>query len=149
DVRTSGKKIPLTQFNAYVTSTGYSIAGGAASFDSTVRWAKEGYTSKSHIALDQLGVGGAEGDSLFSQHFGIPLSLALALMRDTSGRIALDVPVVGDSRGTHVAIGTLVAQALERAILGAITSPLKLLGAIAGLGGKIEGVAPEPIGYTA
>lgn len=143
----NGKALPLQQFNPYVTqAAGYSISGGTLTVGSKARIDPKGYDSTTRVDLDQLGVAGAEGDSLFLQAVGIPLSLALSLLRDIHGNIGLDVPVSGGSRGTQVALGSIVTQALVKAIVGAVMSPLKMLGSVADLAtGKAGALAPEPI----
>jgi hypothetical protein len=146
-VTADGKALPLPQFNPYVMqAAGYSISDGRLTVSTKVRFTPDGYDSKTNLQLDKLGVAGAEGDSLFLQKVGIPLQLALSLLRDPYGKIALGVPVKGGKGGTQVDVGSIVAQALVQAILGAVTSPLKLLGAAGGLlGGGGGAIAPEPI----
>ncbi|HUE30844.1 MAG TPA: DUF748 domain-containing protein [Verrucomicrobiae bacterium] len=141
----SGDRIPLTQFNPYVTASGYSIARGAASFGSRARWETDRYDSETTLRLASLDVAGAQGDSLFAQHFGVPLTLALGLMRDVHGVIALTIPVSGDRRsGAQVGVGAVIAEALRHAIVNALASPLRLIGAVAGGGDKVD-ATPEPI----
>ena len=149
-IEANGKRIPLTQFNPYVTqAAGYSIGRGAATFGVKVRWAASKYDSQNHVELDQLAVAGAQGDSLFLQRFGVPLTLAIGLMQDVHGKIALDVPIRGDrTAGTRVDIGAVVSQALAHAIVNAITSPLKLVGALNLTGDKVANFAPEPIEFA-
>jgi uncharacterized protein DUF748 len=142
-----GKALPLSQFNPYVTqAAGYSISDGRLSVNSKVRWAPDSYDSKTNVELDKLSVAGAEGDSLFFQKVGIPLQLALSLLRDLNGKIALAVPVSGDKSGMRVGLGEVVAQAIVKAIVGAVTSPLKMLGVVADLAAGGGGaLTPEPI----
>ncbi len=141
----SGERIPLTQFNPYVTASGYSIARGAASFGSRARWETNGYDSETSLRLAGLDLAGAEGDSLFAQHFGVPLTLALGLMRDVHGVIALTIPVSGGrTGGAQVDVGAVIAEALRHAIVNALASPLRLIGAVAGGGDKVD-ATPEPI----
>jgi hypothetical protein len=127
-------------------AAGYSISEGRLSVNSNVRWASDTYDSTTEMEFDQLGIAGAEGDSLFLQKVGIPLTLALSLLRDLNGKISLTVPISGDRGGTHVALSEIVAQALVKAIVGAVTSPLRMLGVVADLatGGRAQ-VLPEPI----
>jgi len=142
----NGKQIPLQQFNPYVApAAGYSISEGRLSVTSNARWAPDKYDSTTEMAFDQLGIAGAEGDSLFLQKVGIPLTLALSLLRDLNGKISLTVPVSGDKSGTQVAIRDIIAQALVKAILGAVTSPLKMLGVVADLATGGAPALPEPI----
>src|SRR5205814_2245150 len=141
----SGERIPLTQFNPYVTASGYSIARGAASFGSKARWETERYDSETSLRLAGLDLAGAAGDSLFAQHFGVPLTLALGLMRDVHGVIALTIPVSGDRRGgAQVDVVAVNTEALRHAIVNALASPLRLIGAVAGGDDKVD-ATPEPI----
>ncbi len=147
-ITVDGKALPLSQFNPYVTqAAGYSISDGRLSVNTKARFAPNGYDSKTNLVFDELGVAGAEGDTLFLQKVGIPLQVALSLLRDPYGKISLGVPMRGGKEGTQVDVGAIVAQALVQAILGAVTSPLKLLGAAGGLlaGGGGGALAPEPI----
>src|SRR5690606_3456530 len=59
---------------------------------------------------------------------------------DPAGNISLDVPVAVDEQGTSTGIGSIIAGALRQALVGALTSPLKMLGAVgSGLGGLLGG----------
>lgn len=146
-----GQALSLSQFNPYVAqAAGYSISDGRLSVNSKVRWAPDSYDSETNVEFDNLDIAGAEGDSLFLQKVGIPLELALSLLRDVNGKIALAVPVSGDKSGMHVGLGEIVAQAIVKAILGAVSSPLKMLGAVidlaAGGGGGALNLEPIPSG---
>jgi hypothetical protein len=150
EVAADAKALPLPQLNPYVSgASGYSITRGTFTLDSKVKLDPKGYRADSELAFDDLDVAGAEGDALFADKFGVPLSLALALLRDVSGRIALDVPISGDrSGGARPDLASIVAQALSRALVNALASPLKLLGALSLDGGKVEAFRPEPIGFV-
>jgi hypothetical protein len=101
---------------------------------------------KNDIRLHQFDLAGTEGDSLFEENFGISLSMALALLRDLQGNINLSVPLVVDREGkAQVDVMAAVRSALRRAITGAITSPLKMLGAVAG--GKGAPILPSPVAF--
>ena len=139
-------KLPLAQFNPYVTPTGYGLSDGSLSLESTATVKKDVYKTSTDVVVSQLEVGGSEGESLFQQNFGIPLSVALGLLKDLDGNITLAVPVEGDRGGVRVGLGKIVGQALRSALLGALASPLKLLGAVTA-DGKVK-VAPEPIPFV-
>jgi hypothetical protein len=139
-------KLPLAPFNPYVTPRGYSLAGGTLSFDSRAKLGRDAYDTSTRLVISQLEVGGEEGESLFQKNFGIPLTVALGLLKDLRGDVTLSVPVAGDRTGTRTRLRTLVAQALRKALMGALASPLKLLGAVVG-DGKVEAMAPEPIAF--
>src|SRR5262249_23324139 len=54
------------------------------------------------------------------------------------------IPVEADQQGMKVGVGAIVAGALRSALLGALTSPLKLVGAVV-QGGKVQTMAPPQI----
>jgi hypothetical protein len=113
-----------------------------------VRWNPKNYQSESRLTLQSFTLAGAEGDSLFMQNFGIPLTLALSLMTDVSGKISLGIPVKGDrEKGVSINLGSIVGEALARAIVNAVASPLKLIGAVAMSGDKVGAIAPDPVGF--
>ncbi len=141
-------RLPLAPFNPYAAASGYAIGGGTAHFESRLELRGNGYDSTSKLVLNKLDVRGSEGESLFAAQFGMPLSLALSLLTDLQGNIVLELPIAGDEAGMHVAFGTIIANALSRAILHAVTSPLKLIGAVASIGDKPASLVPPPIVFA-
>jgi hypothetical protein len=141
--------LPLAPFNPYAATTGYGVGGGTAQLESTITLGPGSYDTTSRLVLHRLDVRGGEGDALFTSQFGMPLTLALALMTDLEGDIVLELPIAGDATGMRTGLGTLVGNALARAILNAVTSPLKLIGAVARIGDKPASLAPPPIVFLA
>jgi hypothetical protein len=140
------KDLALQPFNPYATHySPYSIARGALDVTTKATFGKGAYDAKTALALRKFDLGGKEGDSLFRQQFGIPIEVALALLRDIEGKISLDIPVEGDQRGARVSVMDLAAQALRKALVNALASPLKLVGAA--FGGKEGATAPAPIAF--
>lgn len=138
--------VALTPFNPYASAySSYGIGGGSLTVTTKASFSSGGYKADNTIVLHDLDVTGVQGDSLFQQNFGIPLTVALALLRDMSGNITLAVPIAADKSGMQVGIGTIVAGALRGALLGALTSPLKLIGMAVGAGGTAQAVAPPQI----
>jgi hypothetical protein len=142
-------RLALPPFNPYASSAaGYSLAG-AASLQSAIRIRGPRYDTRNQITLHKLGVT-AQKPGDFEARFGIPLDLALALLRDPSGDISLSVPVGYDEKGVSTGMGTIVASALRQALLGALSSPLKMIGAVLPGGDKGGGeVSLEPLGFVA
>jgi hypothetical protein len=144
----NGKDVALAPYNPYVTAfSPYSIGRNAnLSVRTNVAIGKGTYDTKTALTLNKLTVKGAAGDTVFKQQFGIPLSVALALLRDLQGNIKLDIPVGVDEKGMTVGIGTVVAGALRSALVGAVTSPLKMIGSAMGEGDA--GISePPPIAF--
>jgi hypothetical protein len=139
--------LPLAPFNPYASGTGYSVAGGAAALQSKIKIAGPKYDVNTHVVIHKLDVAGEQGDTLFLQHFGVPLELALALLTDVEGDIVLDVPLSHDANRTSVGLGSIVGDALTHALLNALTSPLKLITAVAEIGDKVENLTPKALGF--
>jgi Domain of Unknown Function (DUF748)/AsmA family len=145
-VEIDGKEIPLQQFNPYAVSMSpYSIRKGRLSLATKATFGQGKYDSNSQLTLHDFDLGSRAGDSLFKESFGIPLTMALALLRDMQGDIKLDIPVEGDEQGMHIGYMSIVAQALRRALVSALASPLKLVGAIFS-GDKVQ-ASPAPISF--
>ncbi len=142
-----GDKLALPPYNPYATSfSAYSIGSGALSLVTKGSRKQGRYYASTALTLHDLNLQSGTGDSLFQQQFGVPLEMALALMRDFNGNITLDIPIEADSQGTKIDVMSVVAGALRHAIVNALTSPLKLVGAV--FSGKEGAVAaPAPIGF--
>jgi hypothetical protein len=72
----------------------------------------------------------------------LPLGLAVALLKDPSGKIDLDVPVRGDVNDPEFKYGTVVRKALVNLLTKIVTSPFALLG-------KLVGAESDELDYLA
>jgi len=141
-------KLALAPFNPYATSfSSYSIASGKLSVSTKGSFAKGDYQAGNSITLHDFDVQGGAGESLFQQQFGIPLSMALALLRNVNGNIDLNIPVSGGAEGTKIGLLAVIRSALQDALVNALASPLKLVGAVFGGKGDGKPLAPEPIAF--
>ena len=66
----------------------------------------------------------------------LPLDLALALLRDASGRIDIGLPVTGDLNDPHFNFGVLVRKMIANVITRTATAPFQVLAKM--FGGKTE-----------
>lgn len=62
----------------------------------------------------------------------LPLDLAVALLKDSSGRISLDLPISGDMNDPQFSYGAVIGQALRKVLTSLVSSPFRLLGKLAG-----------------
>ena len=85
------------------------------------------------LVLQKFGISLRDPNS-FARNFGVPIDLTIALLSDPSGDIKLTVPIRVDEKGSTVSKSTVIASAVKAAILGAVSTPLKLLGG--SFGGK-------------
>jgi hypothetical protein len=141
DLRFELENLPLRPFNPYATRfTAYRIERGAASLHSDVRIADSRTETANAIELNDLDLT-EQSAGEFKKSYGVPLQLGLALMRDVGGDIALDVPLTLGGEGASVGLGTVIRGALQRAVLTALTSPLKALGMLIPKGESIASLA--------
>jgi hypothetical protein len=135
----------LVPFSPYARdAAGYQIQAGQASLRARVEIEGERYAVASRLSLHRLGVAEIEPGS-FERAFGVPLALALALLRDAKGTIALPIGITLERGESRTAIGAVVAGALRQALVGALASPLKGLGlALDSVGGLRRGLDLPP-----
>ncbi len=135
----------LAPFNPYATSYGgVAIDSGSTTLKTDVKIRGARIDADNQLVIQQLGV--SSHDASVVPGLGVPIDLALALLRDTKGDITLPIPVVVDEMGAGAGIGAIVAGALKAALVGALQSPLKGLGLVAGaFGGSEGGLGVEPL----
>ena len=131
------EQFPLPSVNPYATSlAGYRIDSGSFQIESNAKLGSKRYRVDNDIQLTDLAIGKHKAGS-FEEFVGVPLNVALVLLKDPFGNIDLPVHVAWD-RGTKVKMLPLVIAGFRQALIGALSSPLKALGALAQFG-KAEG----------
>ena len=68
----------------------------------------------------------------------LPVLLAVDLLKDPNGNINLDIPISGSLNDPHFSLGAVIAQAVGKLILRAITAPFSLMAHM------FSGSAPPP-----
>ncbi|HEU5078127.1 MAG TPA: DUF748 domain-containing protein [Opitutaceae bacterium] len=133
DLRLELKNSNLVPLSPYVGKfIGYRLSSGAVTLDAHAKIQKRKLDSSSNVVVTQLALGDAT-NSPDAPH--VPVHLALALLRDSQGKITLDLPVQGSLDDPSFAIGGVVMQVIKNIIVKAATSPFNLIGAMFG-GGK-------------
>ncbi len=133
DIKMNFNNIELTNLSPYSAKfMGYLVESGKLSLDIEYLVEKGLLKSYSKIFLNRIELGeeveGQEG-------FGIPVKLALSLLKDGDGNIDLDLEVEGDLNDPEVNTGTLVWWAVKRVLVSLVTAPFKFLGNLLGLNG--------------
>jgi hypothetical protein len=142
DGRFELRRLALAPYNPYASSAaGYRLQG-ATTLETKARVRGARYDVDNEIVLHDLALS-EEKSGDFAARFGIPVDLALALLRDPSGEIRLGLPLVIDEKGARADVGAIVAGALRQALVGALSSPLKLVGA--SLSAATGGVGFDPL----
>jgi hypothetical protein len=142
------ERLPLAQFTPYAASAAdLRIPKGDLSLDSKAKLARSGAAGKVDTQVVVHGLAIQGGPNAISVA-GMPLDLALALLRDPKGDIRLPIPLAFGERGASVGIGEIVVGALRAAITGAVTSPIKALGVLLPSGGAAQ-ISFDPVAFAA
>jgi len=144
DFKVSLQKLDLPVFSPYASGAGATLDAGQASVKMKVRLRGAVTELDNDLLLRKFGVSMHDPDS-FERSFGVPIDLALALLRDPAGDIELRIPVRIDQKGASVSMGAVIASAMRQALIGAVTAPLKLLGAVFGAGSEAKGFSIDPV----
>jgi hypothetical protein len=133
DVDLHATRVPLSPWNPLWKRYKYSVSRGTVSLHSPFRLRGEAYEAPTEIVLHRLEAR-SEGEG-FRKTFGMPLAVAIPLLRDPSGNIRLRVNARGTlAGGSEIDLVDTAGRALREAILNAlasaVASPLDLAGAL-------------------
>jgi hypothetical protein len=149
DIELVVKELPLMPFNPYVTGLSpYSISRGSLFVTTKASIDGPNYKTTTWLTLSDFDLASRTGKHVVLEQLGIPLTVAVALLRDWRGNIDLTIPVEIDEKGTQVGLGTIVTGALVRALVGTLTSPLKVVGFVLPRGGSGAGASLAPVPIT-
>jgi len=143
DVNVVFKNVDMVSASPYsMKFAGYKIAQGKISLDLEYKVHNNQLDGNNKIVLDNLTLG-ERIDSPDALH--LPLELALAILKDSDGRIDLGVPVSGNLNDPQFSYGSVVWKAVGNILTKVVTSPFRALGSLFGISGdKLEAVDFDP-----
>jgi hypothetical protein len=142
DIKVLFRNIEMTHLTPYsATFAGRKIASGKLSLDLEYKIKARQLEGDNKVVMDQLTLG-ERVDS--PQAKNLPLDLALALLRDSDGRIDLGLPVSGSLDDPQFSYGAIVWKAIVNVVTKIATAPFRALGNLFGGGQSLENVAFEP-----
>lgn len=133
------KNIDMVSASPYAMKfAGYKIAEGKISLDLQYKVRKHMLEGQNQVIIDKLTL----GDRIDSPDaLKLPLELALAILKDSDGRIDLGLPVSGNMDDPQFSYGALVWKAIGNVLTKIVTSPFRALGNLLGVGGdKLESI---------
>lgn len=143
------EQLSLPTLNPYLAPVlGYEAQAGTLTLDVDATLAGGKLSAASAVSLEDVGLR-QTGLDVIQQQTGIPLGVALSLLKDVGGTVELTVPVEVDTGTGRYELGSFVAQAIGRALLGALSSPLRWLGMLFGTDGPPHALAIDPVPFTA
>jgi hypothetical protein len=147
DARIEISDVLLESMNAYVAPIlGYRMISGRLSVTATAMPVPPLLQSHAEVVLEDVGVS-QTGTDLVREQSGVPLPIALGLIANAAGEIHLTLPITVDPAARSVSLGSVIWQAIRSAIIGALSTPLRLLGSLFGTEGAPHAFAVDPIPF--
>ena len=139
DVNVVFKNVDMVSASPYsMKFAGYKIAQGKISLDLQYKVRNSQLEGNNQIVLDNLTLG-ERIDS--PDAIKLPLELALAILKDSKGRIDLGVPVSGNMNDPRFSYGAVVWKAVGNILSKVALSPFRALGNLFGVSGdKLDAV---------
>ncbi len=132
DIAVTFRRVPMTDLTPYVAQfAGYSVKSGDLDVDVRYRVQDRHLVGENKFVMTDLALGGkVEG----AKGPGLPVRLAIALLKDKDGRIDLDVPVEGTVDSPEFSYNKIFWQAVKKILTGLVTAPFRALGRLFGGG---------------
>ncbi len=129
DITTAFKHVELTTLTPYSGKfAGYRIHKGRLSLKLHYQINDGKLNATNQLLLEQLQLG-ERVDS--PDAVDLPIRLAIALLKDRKGKIALDLPVQGDLNNPQFKIAPIVWQTLRNLITRAVSAPFNFIAGLA------------------
>ncbi len=140
NIQLSGVSIDI--FSPYIQRyLGYKVKKGKLFYNLKLNLDKNKIKARNNIILDQFQL----GEKVKSEEATrLPVKLGLAILRDRSGKITLDVPVSGDLDDPNFSYGRVVFAAIKNIFVRIAMSPFSILGAIIGTKERLDILEFDP-----
>jgi hypothetical protein len=133
DVKVDFKNVDLVPLSAYSGKfAGYELARGKLLLDVKANVVGNKIDASNVITLNQFTFGSPVKSP---DATSLPVRLGVALLKDTDGKIVIDVPVQGSTDDPSFRVGRVVLRVVVNLLTKAAVSPFAMLGAAFGGGG--------------
>ena len=138
DIATSFKRVELTTLTPYSGKfAGYRIRKGRLNLDLHYMISNGQLKAENKLVVEQLQLG-EKVDS--PDAVDLPIKLAIALLKDTEGKISIELPISGDLNNPQFSVMPIIWQTVRNLVLRAAQAPFKFIG------GLISGGGAEDLG---
>ena len=122
--------MPMPLISPYMAQfAGYKVEKGKLTLGLKYNIVNKTLTASNSILIDQFELGEkVENPDAVS----LPLGLAIALLKDSNGRIKIDVPITGSLEDPKFSVGKLVVDALLNVLTKIVTSPFNAIASLIG-----------------
>jgi hypothetical protein len=141
-------RLTISRFNVYLApQLGYRVRRGSVSVKWKLTMPGDLLRADASVTLHDFGLGGKESVSGLEEQVGLPMNLIVALLKDLNGDINLRLPVEGRLNEPGFRLGGTIWRAIRDVLVGAVASPLKLLGALFRQENSLKDFVLNPIGF--
>ena len=139
DVNMVFKNVDMVAVSPYTMKfAGYKIAEGKISLDLQYKVRDSQLEGANQIVIDKLTLG-ERVDS--PDALKLPLQLAIAILKDSDGRINLGLPISGNLSDPKFSYGAIIWKAIGNLLTRIVTAPFRALGSLLGISGeKLESI---------
>ncbi len=124
------KGLPMPLVSPYMVQfAGYKVEKGKLSLALNYKVSNRQLTATNSLLIDQFELGEKVDNP---NAVSIPMKLAIALLKDSNGKIKFDVPITGSLEDPKFNMGEIIVDALVNAISKVITSPFHALASLTG-----------------
>ena len=129
DIKLEVKNVDMIGFSGFIEGDfGKTIKTGQLNLDSEIKIAENRLDSKNKLLLRKLQLADSEQKGSAEKSVGMPIDMALDMMRDDRGDIEMDVPVSGALDDPNIGINAVINKALMIAMkTGAMTYATMML----------------------
>jgi len=146
DMALQFRQLELSSLTPYAARfAGYRIDRGKLDLDLNYQIQQRQLKAENKVVLRQLRLG-EKVDS--PEAIGIPLKLAVAILRDVDDNIDIDLPLSGSLDNPEFSIGPIIWQAFVNLLQRAITAPFSVLGNLLGGDSGSLGEVPFAVGSS-
>jgi hypothetical protein len=129
DLTVNFKGMPMPLISSYMVEfAGYKVEKGKISLKLKYKVVDGELTASNNILIDQFELGEKVDNP---KAVSLPLEMAVALLKDSDGKIAIDVPITGRLDDPQFDIGALISDAIVGAISKVVASPFRALASLA------------------
>jgi hypothetical protein len=142
DVELKFDGMPMPLVTPYMVQfAGYKIEKGKLTLGLKYQVEKGKLSAANSILIDQLELGEKVDNP---DAVSLPLGLAIALLKDSDGKIKLDVPLTGSLEDPQFNIGGIIVDALVNVLTKIVTSPFNAIASLVGSEENLSAIGFAP-----
>lgn len=136
DLKAFARGVDLPRFTTYSSKyVGYAIQRGKLSVDLQYQIKNRALQASNKVLLNQLTFGKPSGSP---DAIKLPVLLAVALLKDSSGNIDINLPISGSLDDPQFSVGGIIIKVILNTLAKAVTAPFKLLASAFGGGSESD-----------